>query len=93
MIPERVKEKWVIKEKDEGVRFRTFHVVGKDNASVMAASIPLYDDPTVFEVQFSFLSPKEEREGFVVRQQKILHSLDLIIKILLLPLILKTAKL
>lgn len=75
MIPDSVKEGWEIKEKDEGVRFRTFHVVidhetpmlgvvEQENVStVTAVTVPMNDELTEFKVQFSYLSPKEER-GF-----------------------------
>ena len=74
MIPESVKEGWMIKEKDEGVRFRTFHIDGIGGVrgnmiedtitgSVMAVSVPLNDEHTEFRTQFSYLSPREER-GF-----------------------------
>ena len=74
MIPDSVKEGWVIKEKDAGVRFRTFHVDGicgvrgnmiEDTivGSIMAVTIPLNDEHTEFRTQFSYLSPKEVR-GF-----------------------------
>ena len=74
MIPDSVKEGWSIKEKDGGVRFRTFHIDGiyglrgniiEDTivGSVMAVTIPLNDEHTEFRTQFSFLSPKEKR-GF-----------------------------
>jgi hypothetical protein len=74
MIPESVKEGWVIKEKDAGVRFRTFHIDGicgvrgnmiEDTivGSVMAVTVPLNDEHTEFRTQFSYLSPREKR-GF-----------------------------
>ena len=63
MIPDSVKEKWKIKEKSSGVRFRTFHVLGKEKGSVTAVTVPLDKEHTEFLAQFSYLSPKEEK-GF-----------------------------
>ena len=63
MIPESVKENWTIGENTKGVRFRTFHVLGKEKASVMAVTIPMNTEHTKFCTQFSYLSPKEKR-GF-----------------------------
>lgn len=68
MIPESVKKDWAVKEKDEKVRFRTFHVKlgeygGVMKGSITAVTVPMNKEHTKFTTQFSYLSPKEKR-GF-----------------------------